>query len=142
MKERTQERVPLDWATTQNNLGVVLKTLGEQTGDIQVLNQAKTVFEAALKERTQERVPVAWAQTQNNLRLTLAKLAEQLDLTDRQQAKMLYEQAADICEALSAAPKLISQMYPNQADKAIQEFVQLCAKYRTKADTLAQITCD
>jgi hypothetical protein len=28
LEERTQERVPLDWATTQNNLGNALSTLG------------------------------------------------------------------------------------------------------------------
>ena len=30
LKERTRERVPLDWAATQNNLGVALTTLGER----------------------------------------------------------------------------------------------------------------
>ena len=28
LEERTRERVPLDWATTQNNLGTALRTLG------------------------------------------------------------------------------------------------------------------
>src|SRR5947209_9259781 len=28
LKERTRERVPLDWATTQNSLGNALRTLG------------------------------------------------------------------------------------------------------------------
>ena len=30
LKERTRERVPLDWATTQNNLGAALSALGER----------------------------------------------------------------------------------------------------------------
>jgi hypothetical protein len=28
LEERTRDRVPLDWATTQNNLGTALATLG------------------------------------------------------------------------------------------------------------------
>src|SRR5262245_39752243 len=32
LKERTRERVPLDWAMTQNNLGIALRTLGEREG--------------------------------------------------------------------------------------------------------------
>ena len=32
LKERTRERVPLDWATTQNNLGNALSRLGEREG--------------------------------------------------------------------------------------------------------------
>ena len=30
LKERTRERVPLDWAATQHNLGVALERLGER----------------------------------------------------------------------------------------------------------------
>ena len=29
LKEQTRERVPLDWAMTQNNLGIALRVLGE-----------------------------------------------------------------------------------------------------------------
>jgi len=32
VKERTRERVPLDWAATQNNLGAALANLGERDG--------------------------------------------------------------------------------------------------------------
>jgi hypothetical protein len=30
LEERTRERVPLDWAMTQNNLGLALQALGER----------------------------------------------------------------------------------------------------------------
>ena len=33
LKERTRERVPLDWAQTQNNLGTALRPLGERERD-------------------------------------------------------------------------------------------------------------
>ena len=32
LREWTRERVPLDWATTQNNLGTALSRLGDQSG--------------------------------------------------------------------------------------------------------------
>ena len=67
LKERTRERVPLDWAATQNNLGVALTTLGERESGTERLEQAVAAYTEALKERTRERVPLDWAATQNNL---------------------------------------------------------------------------
>ena len=61
LEERTQDRVPLDWAMTQNNLGAALG-LGERESD---LNEA--VAPRGLKNVTQDRVPLDWAATQNNL---------------------------------------------------------------------------
>ncbi|MGC2546672.1 MAG: hypothetical protein WA426_12550, partial [Silvibacterium sp.] len=37
----TRERVPLDWAATQNNLGSVLGTLGEQESGTGWLEEAR-----------------------------------------------------------------------------------------------------
>ena len=56
LKEITRERVPLDWAGTQNNLGNVLATLGKRERGTERLEQAVTAFTEALKERTRERV--------------------------------------------------------------------------------------
>ena len=39
-KERTRERVPLDWAATQNNLGNALRSLGERQKDVTVVCEA------------------------------------------------------------------------------------------------------
>jgi hypothetical protein len=54
LKERSRERVPLDWAATQNNLGNALWALGEResgTGRleaaVQAFTEALSVFEAA-----------------------------------------------------------------------------------------------
>jgi tetratricopeptide (TPR) repeat protein len=58
--ERTRDRVPLDWAGTQNNLGNALRDLGSRAGDTATL-------QSALLERTRDRVPLNWAGTQNNL---------------------------------------------------------------------------
>ena len=74
LKERTRERVPLDWASTQSNLGNVLVTLGKRERGTERLEQAVTACTEALKEITRERVPLDWAGTQNNLGAALTTL--------------------------------------------------------------------
>jgi tetratricopeptide (TPR) repeat protein len=75
LAERTRESVPLDWAATQNNLGIVLRTLGERESGTERLEQANEACRAALLERTRERVPLDWAHSQHGLAETLALLA-------------------------------------------------------------------
>ena len=60
-EEWTRERVPLDWAMTQNNLGNALATLGERESGTARLEEAVAAYRAALEERTRERVPLDWA---------------------------------------------------------------------------------
>jgi tetratricopeptide (TPR) repeat protein len=76
LKELTQEKVPLDWAKTQNNLGTALVILGERDSGMEQLDAAIAAFREALKERTQEKVPLDWAMTQNNLGAALQTLGE------------------------------------------------------------------
>ena len=59
----TRERVPLDWARTQVNLGVALRTLGERESGTARLEEAVVAYRAALEEWTRERVPLDWALT-------------------------------------------------------------------------------
>ena len=68
LEERTRERVPLDWAMTQMNLGTALWTLGERESGTARLEEAVAAYRAALEERTRERVPLDWAMTQNEPR--------------------------------------------------------------------------
>ena len=70
----TREREPLKWTKTQNNLGNVLKVLGERESQTARLEEAVAAFREALKERTRERVPLDWAETQNNLGTALGAL--------------------------------------------------------------------
>jgi tetratricopeptide (TPR) repeat protein len=76
LKERTRERVPLQWATTQNNLGNALSTLGGRESGTARLEEAVLVLREALKERKRESVPLQWARTQNNLGNVLSALGE------------------------------------------------------------------
>ena len=48
LKENTRERVPLDWAKTQINLGNALRTLGERETGTARLEEAVGVFREAL----------------------------------------------------------------------------------------------
>ena len=53
LREQTRERVPLDWATTQSNLGSALASLGEREGRADLLTVALAVVRdahAVLKE--------------------------------------------------------------------------------------------
>ena len=64
--ERSQERLPLDWAMTQNNLGNALWGLGERDSGTARLEEAVTAFRDALMEYTRERAPLQWATIQSN----------------------------------------------------------------------------
>jgi tetratricopeptide (TPR) repeat protein len=64
---RPRDRVPLDWAQTQNDLGNALETLGGRESGTARLEEAVAAFHAALEERTRVRVPLDWAMTQSNL---------------------------------------------------------------------------
>ncbi|MBN1868649.1 tetratricopeptide repeat protein, partial [Candidatus Sumerlaeota bacterium] len=83
LKERTRERVPLQWATTQNNLGNALFRLGERESGTKRLEEAVTAYREALEVWTRERVPLQWATTQNNLGNALARLGERESGTKR-----------------------------------------------------------
>jgi tetratricopeptide (TPR) repeat protein len=71
-----RERAPLQWARTQNSLGLALLHLGERESGTAKLEQAVAAFREALKERTRERAPLDWASTQNNLGYTFMRLGE------------------------------------------------------------------
>jgi tetratricopeptide (TPR) repeat protein len=50
LKERTRERVPLDWAMTQNNLGAALSSLGERESGTEKLEEAVLAYREALRK--------------------------------------------------------------------------------------------
>src|SRR5262249_49684245 len=71
-----RERGPLEWAVTQNNLGIALRTLGEREGDTARLEEAGAAFRGAPKERTRERVPLQWAEAQSDREDAVGKRGE------------------------------------------------------------------
>src|SRR5205085_3123920 len=71
-----RERVPLDWAAVQSNLGSALTVLGARENGRAKLEEAVAAHREALKERTRQRVPLQWADTQRRLGLALFRLGE------------------------------------------------------------------
>jgi len=74
LRDTSRQDVPLSWAVTQNNLGVVLTTLGERESGTARLDQAVVAYREALQEYTRDRVPLNWAATQHNLGRVLTTL--------------------------------------------------------------------
>ncbi|SHH81608.1 tetratricopeptide repeat protein [Marivita hallyeonensis] len=94
LEEYTRERVPLNWAMTQNNLGNALSILGKRESGTARLEEAVTAYRAALEERTRERVPLDWAMTQNNLSNALLALGERDSGTARLEEAVTAYRAA------------------------------------------------
>lgn len=76
LQEWTRDRVPLDWALAQNDLGTALARLGERESGTESLNAAIAAFRAALEELTRDRAPYDWAILQHNLGDALATLGK------------------------------------------------------------------
>ncbi len=83
LEEMTRDRVPLDWATTQNNLGLALSRLGERESGTARLEEAVLAYRSALEEFSRDRVPLQWAMTENNLGIALRRLGERESGTAR-----------------------------------------------------------
>ena len=94
LQEYTQDRVPLDWAMTQKNLGDALWELGRREDGTARLEEAIEAYREALQEYTQDRVPLDWAMTQKNLGDALYELWSREGGTEKfKEAKAAYEAA-------------------------------------------------
>ena len=85
---------PLDWAATQNDLGVALLALGAGETGTARLDEAAAAFREALQERTSARVPLDWAATENNLGNALSSLGERETGTARLEEAVTAYRAA------------------------------------------------
>lgn len=83
LKILTRQHSPLDWAMTQNNLGVVLSHLGNRESGTARLDEAVAAYGEALKVHTRSQAPLQWAMTQDNLGNVLAILGEREAGTER-----------------------------------------------------------
>ena len=94
LQQRPRDRVPLDWAMTQNSRGNALTVLGERESGTAHLEEAVATFRVALEERTRDRVPLDWAATQNNLGIALGRLGERESGTARLEEAVTAYRAA------------------------------------------------
>ena len=100
LEEHTRDRVALEWAATQTNLGNALASLGDHEPGTARLNEAVAAYRAALEEYTRERVPLHWAMTQYNLAISLEAVAGRTgDASAMAAAATSYRDAAEILEA-------------------------------------------
>jgi tetratricopeptide (TPR) repeat protein len=90
LQEWTRERVPLQRAETQTNLGNALRVLGEREGGTARLEEAVSAFREALQENTRERVPLQWAKCTGNQGVAMMLLAERR--SDAGMAKLAVQQ--------------------------------------------------
>ena len=120
LKEFTRERVPLQWAMTQNNLGNALAALGRRETGTQSLEAAIAAYSQALKEFTRERVPLQWAATQNNLGAAHEALADK-----GVEARANLAQAVRLLEA---ALPVFREASPFNAETAERNLARIRAK--------------
>jgi tetratricopeptide (TPR) repeat protein len=85
---------PLNYASTQNNLGVAYRDLSEISEREANLRRAVAAYEQALRFRTEQAAPLDYASTQNNLGAAYRSLSE---ISEREanlrRAVAAYEQA-------------------------------------------------
>jgi tetratricopeptide (TPR) repeat protein len=134
-----RERVPLDWANIQNNLGNALQALGQREPGIQRLEEAVATYRAALLERTRERVPLQWAATQNNLGNALQALGQrELGTQHLKEAVAAYRAALEEWSR-ERVPRLSAATQNNlgnalqalgQRESGTQRFEEAIAAYR------------
>ena len=93
LEELARERVPLQWAATQNNLGVRFQRLGERERGRRELEEAVAAFREALKEFARAGPPLDWEVTQSNLAVALAILGERENANELDEAIAVYREA-------------------------------------------------
>jgi hypothetical protein len=97
--------VPLDWATTQNNLGNALRTIGERESGTERLEEAIAAYRAALTEWIRERVPLDWAMGTGNQGVALSLLAQRTrNAAMAKTAVMQIESARNTMQAAGHVP--------------------------------------
>jgi tetratricopeptide (TPR) repeat protein len=94
LQEFPRDRVPLQWAAVQINLGAALARLGEREPGTDRLEAAVAAYRAALEECTRDRVPLDWAMTQVTLGTALQNLGEREAGTDRLEEAVAAYRAA------------------------------------------------
>ena len=90
LEERPRDRVPLDWARTQDNLGLALTDLGKREGGTAHLTEAIVAFRAAIEEWPRDRVPLDWARSIGDQGVALMLLAERA--SDPNRARVAVQQ--------------------------------------------------
>ena len=81
LRVRTIQSYPMQFAATQNNLGIVYRMLSETEDRAKNCKRAIQAYENALMVYTIDRFPLQYATTQNNIGGACTTLAEEEDRT-------------------------------------------------------------
>lgn len=99
LSERRREVTPLEWATTQDNLGMALLELGLRKGNTALLAKAVAAHWEALKEYLRDTAPFVWAQKQDKLANALHNLGERTrNVTPLEESVQAHREALAVCE--------------------------------------------
>jgi len=118
LQVHTRTDFPVDWATTQNNLGAAYQNRirGDRAENLEraivqtSLEQAIACYEAALQIYTRTDFPVDWATTQGNLAQALMDRAALMDTaSDLDTAIRLFQQALE--EAVPGSSFFVNDQY-------------------------------
>ncbi|MBX3568484.1 MAG: caspase family protein [Rhizobiaceae bacterium] len=141
MQELTRDKVPLQWAATQNNLANAYQALAYRQRDpaqsMSYLNQSADAQRAALTEMTQERAPLMWASVKTNLGRTLMMIGQ----AARTPAEGLPRFAEAVAAAREALQVLTVQKFPSQfaaAQVTLGQALQLTAQASAGAEAKSQ----
>ena len=87
--------LPVDWATTQNNLGIAYadRIRGDRAAN---LEQAIECYKQALEVRTWQDLPVDWATTQNNQGIAYADRIRGDRAENLEQTIRCYKRALEV----------------------------------------------
>jgi hypothetical protein len=102
LEERTRERVPFQWAGTQNNLGNALRIIGERQSGTAGLNEAVSAFSEALKELT-PKSPIDWASTFGDQGVAMSLIADRTN--DGALSETAVAQIGGLRDATRRGPK-------------------------------------
>ena len=103
LKVRTLELFPMDYATTQNNLGAAYGTLANVEDKAENCRKAIEACEEALLIRTLERYPMDYAETQSTLGSAYRTLARAKNLSANcRRAKQAFGRAIEVWMKLNS----------------------------------------
>ena len=120
--------MPANWATTQNNLGSALASLGDCAGGepgLAALNEAVAAHRAALEVHTRETMPANWVSTTENLAHAEASVA------------IVTNDLALIHRAIDRMEEVIADYQAMQADYYIDKAQRNLAWMREVLDGMA-----
>jgi len=124
---------PLDWATTQDSLGIALSRLGEIKSSTDYLKEAVAAYCEALQELSISRAPFDLAGTKNNLGNALTALGDrEKDVSLLEAALVVFKEALEVCTR-ERVPLEWANIQSN-----IGTTLQIIGKFESGTERLAQ----